>query len=280
MTNEGELLVATEGNRRAWNASAVHHGSGPDWEKLVKGFASPGFSTLDDIITTCLKSLAIQGKTVVQIGCNNGRELLSAMSLGAISGLGIDQSEEFLDQAAQLNTIAKTTCKFLCGNVYDLPSDTPRDFDIAFITIGVLNWMPDLAGLFKVVSGLLVEGGHLMIYETHPFLEMFDPKSPEPFTPSFSYFARTPFISESAIVYDGSDAGSAPASYWFIHRLGDIMNGCVGAGLQIERLEEFPHSNREAEYSQYEERQAQLPLCYTLVSRKSKLVGTLISHRD
>ena len=71
--------------------------------------------------------------------------------------------------------------------------------------------MPDLADFFKVVSGLLVEGGHLVIYETHPFLEMFDPKSTEPFTPSFSYFARTPFISENALVYDGSDAGSAPA---------------------------------------------------------------------
>jgi SAM-dependent methyltransferase len=280
MKNKGELLVATEGNRRAWNASAVHHGSGADWERLIKGFATPGFSTLDDTITNCLKSVAIQGKTVVQIGCNNGRELLSAMSLGATSGLGIDQSEEFLGQAARLNAIAKTSCRFLCANVYDLPSDTPRSFDIAFITIGVLNWMPDLADFFKVVSGLLVEGGHLVIYETHPFLEMFDPKSTEPFTPSFSYFARTPFISENALVYDGSDAGSAPASYWFIHRLGDIMNGCVGAGLQIERLEEFPHSNRETEYSQYEKRQAQVPLCYTLVSRKSKLADALISHRD
>jgi hypothetical protein len=48
----------------------------------------------------------------------------------------------------------------------------------------------------------------------------------------------------------------------------------------IERLEKFPHSNREAGYSRYEKRQAQLPLCYTLVSRKSKLADALISHRD
>ena len=38
----------------------------------------------------------------VQIGCNNGRELLSLPSLGAIPVLGIDQSAAFLDQARRL----------------------------------------------------------------------------------------------------------------------------------------------------------------------------------
>ena len=268
MTDKVELLVATEGNRRAWNASAVHHGSGPDWERLVEGFASPGFSTLDDTITACLRSVSVQGKAVVQVGCNNGRELLSAMSLGAASGFGIDQSEAFLDQATRLNAIAQAGCRFLRANIYDLPPDAPGSFDIALITIGVLGWMPDLAGFFQVVAGLLAEGGRLVIYETHPFLEVFDPRSAEPFTPAFSYFTRAPFISEHAIIYDGRARSGAPASYWFVHRLGDVVNGCVGAGLLIQRLEEFPHCNRETEYDQYEARQAQLPLCYTLVARK------------
>ena len=46
------------------------------------------------------------------------------------------------------------------------------------------------------------------------------------------------------------------------------MTGCIAAGLRIERLEEFPHSNREAEYDIYEARPAQLPMCYTLIARK------------
>lgn len=44
--------------------------------------------------------------------------------------------------------------------------------------------------------------------------------------------------------------------------------GRIGAGLRIERPEEFPHSNREAEHDIYETRPAQLPLCHTLIARK------------
>ena len=260
--------TATEANRRAWNASAVHHGTGPAWDRLVHGFAAPGFSTLDPTITACLHSVGVAGKTVVQIGCNNGRELLSTAALGAIGGLGIDQSDAFLAQAAHLNAIAQRNCQFLRADIYGLPPDAPRGFDIALVTIGVLGWMPDLPGFFRAAAGLLAEGGCLVIYETHPFLEMFDPNAADPFTPAHSYFASAPFISEEAIVYDGGARSSAPPSFWFVHRLGDIVTACVGAGLRIERLEEFPHSNREAEYDRYQARPAQLPMCYTLVARK------------
>ena len=260
--------AATEANRRAWNASAAHHGASRAWDRLVWGFAVPGFSTFDPTITACLRSVGIAGKSLVQIGCNNGREVLSAIALGARGALGIDQSEAFLAQAALLSTVAKTDARFLRADIYDLPPDTPRGFDIALVTIGVLNWMPDLPGFFRAAAGLLAAGGCLVIYETHPFLEMFDPHAADPFTPARSYFATAPVRSEQAIVYDGGARGAAPSSFWFVHRLGDIVHNCVAAGLRIERLEEFPHSNREAEYDRYESRPAQLPLCYTLIARK------------
>ena len=260
--------AATEANRRAWNASAVHHGAGPAWDRLVRGFAAPGFSTLDPTVTACLQSVGVANKSLVQIGCNNGREVLSVVALGARGALGIDQSEAFLAQAAQLNAVAGTEARFLRADIYDLPPDTPRGFDIALVTIGVLGWMPDLPGFFRAAAGLLAEGGVLVIYETHPFLEMFDPHAADPFTPACSYFANAPFVSAEAIVYDGSARSSAPPSYWFVHRLGEVVTACACAGLRIERLEEFPHSNREAEYDRYEGRPAQLPLCYALVARK------------
>ena len=268
MTPSPGRQAATEANRRAWNASAIRHGAGPAWDRLVRGFAAPGFSTFDPTITACLQSVGIAGKSLVQIGCNNGREVLSAMALGARTALGIDQSEAFLAQAAQLNAVAKTQARFLRADIYDLPPDAPRPFDIALVTIGVLNWMPDLPGFFRAAAGLLAEGGCLVIYETHPFLEMFDPHAADPFTPARSYFANAPFVSEGAIVYDGSARGTAPPSYWFVHRLGAVVTGCAAAGLRVEQLEEFPHSNREAEYGRYESRPAQLPLCYTLIARK------------
>ncbi len=50
--------------------------------------------------------------------------------------------------------------------------------------------------------------------------------------------------------------------------MGDIVTGCVKAGLQISDLVEYPHSNREVDYDVYEGNTAQLPLCYTLVATR------------
>lgn len=107
-----------------------------------------------------------------------------------------------------------------------------------------------------------------MIYETHPYLEMFDPKAANPMVPVSSYFQREPFIQQEAIVYEGEAAGATAASYWFVHTMGDIVGGVLAAGLQISHLKEYPHSNREDLYDQYEHQPAQLPLCYTLTALK------------
>ena len=258
----------TEANRAAWDASAPLHGAGADWEALLEAAAKPDFSVLDDCLTQTLIELDVHGKSAVQIGCNNGRELLSLKSLGALPALGIDQSREFLGQAEQLARIADSNCQFLCANIYELPDDTAKRFELGLITIGVLGWMPDLPAFFARVAGLLTVDAPLVIYETHPYLEMFDPNSDQAFTPATSYFKKEPFVSEEAITYDGTDGGRTPASYWFVHTMGDIVTACAGAGLMLERLTEHPHSNREVEYDQYEGREPQLPLCFTLVARK------------
>ena len=159
--------------------------------------------------------------------------------------------------------------RFLRANVYDLPEDLAGRFDLALITIGVLNWMPDLTRFLSVVSSLLDSGGRLVVYETHPVLDMFDTHTDTPYLPVYSYFRTEPFISDDEIVYDGSAIAKAPPSYWYFHTMGDIVTGCVKAGLQISELVEYPHSNRETDYDIYENQHAQLPMCYTLTATRT-----------
>ena len=264
-----DIAEVTAANRAAWDASAPLHGQGPDWEALLAGFSGSGFSVLDQTLTETLEGLAPQGKRALQVGCNNGRELLSLRALGAIPTLGIDQSAGFLAQAEQLAKLAgERECQFLCADIYALPADIPARHELGLITIGVLNWMPDLRRFFGVVAALLAPGAALVIYETHPFLELFDPLGKDPNRPAYSYFSKTPVVDSAVITYDGSDGGEGAQSYWFIHTLGEIVTACVQAGLNIERLTEHPHCNREVEYEQYAGQAAQLPLCYTLVVRK------------
>jgi len=259
----------TAKNRAAWDASAVHHGQGVYWEVLVAGFADPTYSRFDATMTQALQTAGIKGARAVQIGCNNGREVLSACALGAAEVWGIDQSSAFLAQAAVLRDVSGHNAHFLEADIYALPDDAPCDFDIAFITIGVLNWMPDLPRFFVAVAGLLRPGGQLVIYETHPVLEMYDPAADDPHRPVDSYFRIDAFIETVAITYDGTTHNDAPESHWFIHTLGAIVQGALDAGLCLTQLQEFPHSIREVEYDIYEGQSAQVPMSFLLRATKA-----------
>ena len=258
----------TQANRAAWDASASEHKKGEEWQELLRKATAPGFSIFDDTMTATLQGLDIAGARTVQIGCNNGRELLSMPAFGALPVLGIDQSDGFLDQARDLARLNGSDCVFIRTDIYDLPGEMPGPFDLGLITIGVLNWMPDLPLFLRIVAGLLAPGGRLVIYETHPMLDMFEPDDADPFKPVRSYFQKDPQSWAETITYDGSRGDPAPQSYWFAHTIGEIVTGCVRAGLAIEQLTEYGHCNREVDYHKYEGRTAQIPLCYMLVVKK------------
>lgn len=259
--------AVTMANKAAWDASAPLHGSGEDWEKLLARAAQPGFSVLDRHLTAILRGLDLSGKSAVQIGCNNARELISLAALGIQPELGIDQAPGFLVQARKLADAAGLDLRLLEADIYDLPVGLGQ-YDLALITIGVLNWMPDLPEFFRVTAGLLAPSGSLVIYETHPFLEVFDPDSKTPHEPAFSYFERRPQEVTEAIAYDGKKRDKGETGYWFIHPLGDIVTACARAGLRIVELQEFGHTIREPEYDIYEGCEAQIPMSYCLVARK------------
>ena len=129
----------TAANRDQWDASAKYHEQSDQWSALKLGLVEESYLVLDDIVSAGLTSPGVDGAKLVQIGCNNGREILSTFSLGTRRGGGVDQSQQFLQQAQTLRAISGHNCQFLCGDIYALPNDIEGNFDIALITIGVLN---------------------------------------------------------------------------------------------------------------------------------------------
>lgn len=270
--DNNDTRTFTQANRKAWDASAHHHRRSDEWARIKEGFRQPGFSTFDPTMTDLIDKIGIDGKRVVQVGCNNGREIASIVSMGAKVAHGLDQSAQFLEQAAELKVLidgwAGSQCEFTCSDIYDLPASVPNNFEVCIISIGVLNWMPDLPKFFKVVTDLLSPGGVLLIYETHPYLEMFEPKSDSPYLPAYSYFKKSPYVSNEAITYDGTVDETPDPSYWFSHTLAAIFGGCLAADLSIADFQEYPHSNREVDFDIYCDQPAQLPMCFSLIARK------------
>ncbi len=258
----------TAANREAWDEAAPYHREHPQYAALLAGFRRPGYSCLDEIMTARLRALGLAGKDVVQLCCNNGREILSIKNLGAGRCLGIDQSRAFLEQAAEFAAAGGIDCDFLQADVYRLPESLKARFDIAVVTIGVFGWMPDLERFFAVTAGLLRPGGCLLVYEDHPILNMFEEgEQPLPPRPAYSYFEAEPLGDDQGLDYFGGRRYRGKTNYWTCHRLSDVVMGCLRNGLTLEDFQEYAHSV--GCWQVFEDQAAQLPLSYLLVARKA-----------
>lgn len=258
----------TEANREAWDQVAPIHGK-HNQETLMASFRNPDFSVLNDIETTRLNAIGVEGKNVTQICCNNGRELISVKRMGAARCVGFDGAQGFVEQARQLNETAGTDCEFVCTNVYEIDPAYHASFDIVTITIGVLTWMPDLPAFFNVLSQLMRPGAALFLYEQHPLLEMMEVGGPDdPAGFELSYFTKEPYVDESGLDYFGGENYAAKPATSFSHTLSDIMMAGIGTGLVVEHFEEFPDHISNTWYN-VETQIDGFPMSYTLVLRKT-----------
>jgi SAM-dependent methyltransferase len=232
---------AIAANRKAWDASAPLHRADPAWDRLSRNFAAtPNFSWFDPPMQAALQAIGLGDRKVAQLCCNNGRETVSLMNLGAREAVGFDQSEAFLDQARELARIAGRACRFVAGDVHAIGAQYDGSFDLVVITIGVFGWMPDLARFMAVPARLLRPGGRILIHEAHPIANVFDPKQEPALLVRNSYFREAPVVGETAIVYGDGPAPEVGPHYWYVHPLSRVIESLIGAGLAIERFQEFP----------------------------------------
>ena len=227
-------------NRDAWNEVAPRHAA-HNQARLREQVRQRGVNFLEDEVVGLLESIGVKDKTVVQVACNNGKDLLSLKSMGAGTCLGIDQADRFLDQARELAALAgfQDEVSFLAADVYALPADLSNSFDIALTTVGVLGWMPDLDAFFSAVAALLVPGGYWVMEETHPFLMMYEPgENGGPSTIEYSYFHKEPFVETTGLDYFAHQPYDSSPLYSFTHTVSDIVNAGLSAGLEVKRMDE------------------------------------------
>lgn len=256
----------TQANRIAWEEAAPLH-RGQNMAKLTATFREPGHSCLDDVETAILQSLGVRGKDVAQLCCNNGQELLSIKNMGAGRCVGFDGAAGFIDQARDLAAVGEIDCSFVCTDIYDIDPGYDASFDLVTVTIGVLSWMPDLAGFFAAAARLLRPGGAMFIYEQHPILEIFMPGSrDDPIVWEYSYFHREAIVDTDGLDYYGGGTYASKPLYSFIHKISDVIMSGVDAGLTIEHFEER-RAHISMAWDNVEHQLPQLPKSFTLVFR-------------
>ena len=229
-------------NRMAWNeAQSVH-------EK------NRSCDIVDDIIKENLhidrrliEGFDLTGKTVGQFCCNNGRELLSLIALGAKECVGFDISDAFVDEANAMALKLGYNCTFIRADVTEL--DSHREyFDLMVFTVGSLPWLQNLDRVFRNVADILKPGGTVIVSEWHPFLGMFAmPGEPgydagNPHRIAYSYFRKKPIVEDNGMDYVGGTSYKSETFYSFNHTVSEILNAIISNGL---RLVEFTESSED-----------------------------------
>lgn len=258
--------AAVRANLEAWEEVAPIH-AGHNQADLLRAFARPGHSVLDEDTKATFAQLGVAGKSVAQLCCNNGRELVSLKALGAGRCVGFDGSPAFVEQARELNAAAGQDCEFVAGDIHAVPAQYDGSFDILYVTIGVLTWMPDLRAFFDVAARLAKPGGHFLIEEQHPILHMIEPGAPDaPVEWLYSYFQKHPFA-EEGLDYWGETTYAATTNYSYQHTMGDTINAAIAAGFDIVRLDERPDHISNTWYN-VEKQGPIMPMSFDLLLRR------------
>ena len=257
-----------EANRKSWNETAAVHQRAV-LSDLLEAVRSRNFCTIDAVERRVFDSIDLVGKSVVQLACNNARELISIKRAGAEYCVGFDISDAFVEQAHQLSAAAQLDIRVVQSNIYDIPPEYCDQFDLAYITVGALGWLPNLPRLFSKAADLLRAGGQLFIYEMHPFLFLYDEETADPRDPriSRSYFRDEPLVFSGSSDYLDPQTTIDSPGYWYQHTLGQILSNLLGAGFAIESFDEFPHDISNT-YAEFAKQPNKLPMCYALVARR------------
>jgi SAM-dependent methyltransferase len=271
ITEENTMDNMFERNRMAWNQASKYHQKARN-NSLQIGFENPDFTAFnrdcDGVLMDKLRQIDLSGKTISQMPCNNGRELLSLMRFGAKEAVGFDISDAAVAEGIELAKIARLNAKFERTNILEIDDSYNNSFDFIYISEGSLQWFPDLDDYFSVVSRLLKRDGSILIFEMHPFAYFFengfDPKT-QNWDDALSYFNKGPHHYKNGIDYIGGVQYESKECDWFMHKMSDILKAVLKSGIDIQDFEEY---NLEMGENAAAKLYDKFPLSYILVGKK------------
>jgi SAM-dependent methyltransferase len=179
------------------------------------------------------------GLDLVHLQCHFGLDTLAWADAGA-RVTGVDFSEEAVgaarDLAARSGLEDRST--FVCANVYDAAETlSPRTFDIVYVSLGALVWLPSVSRWADQVAALARPGGRLYLHDIHPVAWSLAYETP---TFAHTYFEeREPYVDDSGETYTDADRALVNTrTYEWNHSIGQVVTALIDRGMRIDRLEE------------------------------------------
>ena len=254
-----------EKNRVAWNEMARVHYRHPDYK--VEAFLN-GECTLHSIELDELGD--VNGRKLLHLCCQFGLDTLSWARRGAVV-TGVDISDVSIEYANGLSKKSGLPAKFIRSDILKLDGKLDEQFDIVFQSYGTHCWISDLTKWAKVVTDRLKPKGLFYIVDFHPVAWVFEEDDA-------SYFEKGPSRYTDHPDYCDQNYRIQNELVEWQHKLSDIVNTLISAGLTIKYLNEFDKSvdpshkdwiERDG-YFQPPEGPSRYPLMFSLMATKSK----------
>lgn len=183
----------------------------------------------------------VTGLDVVHLQCHIGTDTLALLVSGAKSVTGIDFSGEALEVARDLaeRSGLADRATFVESDVYRASEVLDgKQFDLVFVSLGALCWLPSVARWAEQVSLCLKPGGRLYIHDVHPVAWARDENDPTRW--AYTYFEEAkPFEDTIDVTYtDGDGRLEHSKAYEWNHSMGELINALIAQGMRIDSLTE------------------------------------------
>jgi len=184
----------------------------------------------------------ISGKEVLHLMCHFGLDSMCLARDYGANVTAIDISLPAIEAAVKLaKELNITNVNFIQSNLYDLPKNLQKkNFDLVFMTHGVLCWLPDLDTVMKIIATFLKEDGLYYLCDDHPFITMIQEKEDKLIVEEPYFFTRIP--STSLYSYAGDTPLTHPDQIEWSHSISSIINAIIKAPMKIQWLHEQPYT--------------------------------------
>jgi SAM-dependent methyltransferase len=149
-------------------------------------------------------------------------------------------------------------------------------FEVVYVTLGALCWLPSVDRWASQVGALLKPGGRFYIHDGHPVSWALDDE--KPFFRDSYFEEHDPFVADFETTYTDADHPIAHTRHYeWNHSLGEIVNALIAHGLQIDSLvehdwtvwERFPWLVADAKHRWTSPPDMpRMPLTFTLLAHK------------
>ena len=224
--------VAT--NRANWDARTPVHLASQSYD--VEGWMADARGPRGDEVEA-LGDVA--GLRLVHLQCHIGLETLAWARVGA-EVVGLDFSPAAVEAARDLAQRAGLADRamFVCADVNDAAEVLVGErFDIVYVSLGALCWLPSVTRWASQVAALLVTGGRLFLQDVHPLSCALGDEE--------TVFERSYFEEPAGVMYDdgrlytdGDALDEHRQTFEWNHGVGEIVNALIGEGLVLDSLVE------------------------------------------